>query len=126
MNCLKRYWSVALTLMSIAILVSAVSLAQENTGTISGFVHDPSGAAVTNATVTLKNVDRNQVVSTVQTNSDGFFTAPKLPLGKYTVEAEAQGFKKASLQQLTVNANDKLAANFTLAVGSTTETVEVT
>ena len=119
---LRSILAASLCLIALAIF----SPAQETTGTISGFVHDPSGAAVKDATVTVTNTDRNLVITTVKSNDDGYYTAPKLPLGKYNITAEASGFKKANLQQLTVNVNDKLTANLTLAVGSNTETVDVT
>ena len=117
--------AIGLCLLALFALAT-LSFAQETTGTISGFVHDPSGAAVKDATITLTNTDRNSVISTVRTNADGYFVAPKLPIGKYTVSADASGFRKANLQQLTLNVNDKLAANFTLTVGSNSESVDVT
>ncbi len=126
MNRFKHYWNLGLALVVVAILATTAAIAQEVTGTISGFVHDPSGAAVKDANVTVTNTDRNLVIVTVKTNDDGLYIAPKLPIGKYTVSAEATGFKKASLVQLMLNVNDKLAANFTLEVGSTSETVNVT
>src|SRR3569833_1093885 len=126
MICAKRIWRFGFALLATAVLMSAFAFAQENTGTISGFVHDPSEAAVKDATVTVTNTDRNQVVATTKTNDSGFYTIPKLPSGRYTVAAEVTGFKKSNLQQLSVNANDKLTANFTLAVGSASETVDVT
>jgi hypothetical protein len=126
MNSLGKLLRPILAASLCLIALAIFSPAQEITGTISGFVHDPSGAAVKDATVTVTNTDRNAVITTVKSNDDGYYTAPKLPLGRYNVTAEASGFKKANLQQLTVNVNDKLTANLTLAVGSNTETVDVT
>src|SRR4029078_3956792 len=114
MICAKRAWRFGFTLLSTAVLMSAFDFSQENTGTISGFVHDPSGASVKDATVSVTNTDRNQVVATTKTNDNRFYTITKLPIGRYTVSAEITGFKKSNLQQLSVNANDKLTANFML------------
>jgi len=46
------------------------------------------------ATVTIQNVDKNDVVVRVlTTNSSGQFVGPYLPIGHYTLRAEAPGFK---------------------------------
>src|SRR6266702_6975685 len=48
-----------------------------------------------------------------------------LPIGHYTIVAEAKGFKKAERRGVTLNVNDKLTLNFTLEPGAVTETVTV-
>ncbi len=100
--------------------------AQAVSGSISGTVIDPSGAAIKGATVTLKNTDRGQDVRTLKTNSAGFYTGASLPLGAYTVEIKGQGFKTESVTGLALHANDALTVNRTLAVGSSGEVVTVT
>jgi hypothetical protein len=58
--------------------------AQTFRGTILGTVTDSSGAAVSGATVTVKNVDTGLVRAT-QTSADGSYTVTELPIGTYTV-----------------------------------------
>ncbi len=51
-----RSWGKALfTCVSVLVLISSFALAQSDTASISGFVRDPSGAIIPNATVVIKN-----------------------------------------------------------------------
>ena len=82
--------------MLICLLLAAFSLtpslalaqSQANTGTIEGTVTDPSGSAIPNAEVTLKNLDTN-FTRVLKTDSDGRFRGLLLPLGPYRVTAKA-------------------------------------
>jgi len=100
--------------------------AQEITGSVFGTVMDKSGAIVSGATVTIENADQNDtVIRVVTANDQGDFVAQFLPIGHYTIVAEAKGFKKAERRGVTLNVNDKLTLNFTLEPGAVTETVTV-
>lgn len=59
--------------------------AQTSLGQIDGTVTDQSGAVIPGATVTLTQVGTQQV-HTATTNGSGFYVAPNLPIGEYTVE----------------------------------------
>ena len=125
MNCLKKYWRLGLALAAITILAASTVLAQDVTGSIVGTVTDPSGSVVPNATVTITNTDRNAVIRTVSTNAAGNYTALLLPIGHYSVEIKAQGFRTVSRNQIELNVNDKLTQSFTLQVGSSEQVVNV-
>src|SRR6266496_662488 len=100
--------------------------AQEITGSVFGTVMDKSGAFVSDETVTIENADQNDtVIRVVTANDQGDFVAQFLPIGHYTIVAEAKGFKKAERRGVTLNVNDKLTLNFTLEPGAVTETVTV-
>lgn len=99
--------------------------AQAVSGSISGTVADRSGAVILGATVTLTNADRGEVIRTVKTSSSGFFTAPSLPLGTYSVKIEAKGFKTEVVLELVLHANDALTVNKALVLGDVTEVVSV-
>ncbi|PYV69271.1 MAG: hypothetical protein DMG97_22295, partial [Acidobacteria bacterium] len=108
------------------VLVCAPNLgAQQFYGTITGTVTDPSGAVVPNATVKVTNVDTN-VTSTLKTNRAGVYVASSLIVGTYRVEAEAAGFKKAVADRITLEVGATPKVDLSLAVGRTTEVVEVT
>lgn len=111
--------------VGLVLVFAGVTVAQQVTGSISGTVKDSSGAVVPNATVTITNTDRNQVVRTIKSDSLGAYTAPLLPLGNYAVSAEANNFKKATVTGIVLHVNDKLTVDLTLEVGSTSETVTV-
>ncbi len=98
----------------LAAMLSVVAYAQETTGSISGTITDSSGASVKGAIVTLTNTDRGQDVRTLTTNSSGFYTAPSLPLGTYSVKMSAGGFKGEAVTALVLHVNDALTVNGTL------------
>src|SRR4051812_11765782 len=100
-------------------------ISQETTGTIVGTVKESTGAILPNATVTVTNTDRNAVIRTVKTNSDGNYVAALLPVGHYSVSIAAPGFKTSTTNNLQVNVSDRLAVNATLAAGQVSEVVNV-
>jgi hypothetical protein len=71
-----------------------VGIAQEASASISGRLTDPSGAAVANAAVTARDVDRGTIWKT-QTSSDGSYSLPRVPIGQYELRVEASGFQTA-------------------------------
>ena len=117
--------------LALYVLVSlcssaAMASAQEITGSIVGTLSDKSGAVVAGATVTVANADKNDVVVRIlSTNDKGEYVAPFLPIGHYTLIAQAQGFRKIERRGLTLNVNNVLTADFSLEPGSVTETVKV-
>lgn len=113
----------ALSLLVVPIFVFGQS--QSTTGTVQGIVTDPNGAVVSGASVTVRNTATG-FERTVTSNSDGFFTAPLLPLGKYRVTTNASGFAPYVLENVDVTVGQTLALNIAVKVGSATETVDVT
>ena len=113
-----------LLLLAALLLLSSPTWAQEVTASIVGTVVDPSGAAVSGATITAKDIDRGTVLTTT-TNDAGAFNIPRVPVGKYQIKAEAKGFQSAVNPPLTISLNQTARLNFQLRIGQTTETVEV-
>src|SRR5260370_35822457 len=99
--------------------------AQEVTGSILGTVTDSKGGVVPNAKVIITNTDQQVVVRTLTTDDRGQYAAPLLPVGHYSVTVEIAGFKKVTQSGFVLNVSDKLAVNFTLEVGSVSESVNV-
>ena len=114
------FTSAFLLLSGIAVLAQS----QATTGTIQGTIVDPNGAVVSGASVNVKNVQTGSE-RTVVTNSDGFFTAPLLQLGRYRVTTDASGFSKSILENVDVTVGQTLALKIDMKVGSATETVDV-
>ena len=101
---------------AIAMPATAFAQAQAANGNIEGTVRDATGGAVPGVTVTLVNTDLGSSRSVV-TNEQGFFRAPLLPLGNYTLTADMQGFRKHQQQGLTLSAGQTIVANIQLEVG---------
>src|SRR5690242_19751483 len=98
----------------------ATSFAQEFRATVTGRVSDASGAGVPSAKVTVHNVSTNEDF-TAQTGDDGNYTVPFLIPGKYTVTAEAAGFKKQTQQNVELHVNDKTTIDISMQVGDVAE-----
>jgi hypothetical protein len=94
-------------------------------GTIEGTITDQSGAAIPGVTVTVSNVDTGDS-RVVVSNEAGVYRAPLLPLGRYRVSAELQGFRKYEQQGLTLSAGQTAVINISLSVGNMSEAITVT
>ena len=116
-----------ITLLALALVVAFVppARAQVDTGTIVGSVKDTSGGAVPGATVTVTNTDKNVVVRTLKTDDQGNYIAEILPVGHYSVKAEARNFKVVEEVEITLNVNDHVTINLVLQVGPQSETITV-
>src|SRR5580704_13680883 len=113
-----------LALLAIVILLSGMLLAQNIvTGGIAGTVTDPSGAVVSNAKINLKSNSEGNI-QTTNTSSTGLYNFPLLKPGTYTVTLSQSGFHTVS-ETVEVQLGQISAANIKLAVGNTSETVEV-
>lgn len=106
-------------------LFAGAAFGQAGTGTISGIITDPSGAAIVNAPVEVRNTDTNVVYPTATTDT-GAYTVLRLPPGPYSVTVTAPGFKKLLRTGLTVDAGQVLPLDMSVEVGAATEAVTVT
>src|SRR5947208_8251769 len=120
-----RTWKMKSCVISFIILLCGTQAwGQLTAGSIVGTVTDPTGAQVQDATVTITNSSTGIGYSTV-TSSQGLFTFPVVPVGLYEFAANAKGFKRAN-GTLDVELNSTRTLNIHLAVGSASETVQVT
>jgi hypothetical protein len=109
-----------------ALLLNAVgaAFAQGATSRVTGVVQDPSGAVISDATVTLTN-EETQLSFTFRTTSTGTYVFDSVQIGKYTVTVEKEGFKKFVSPGNSLTIGQPLTLNVTLETGQITETVEV-
>src|SRR5215469_14009009 len=103
----------------------ATAFAQTETGSIGGFVKDPTGGLIPKAKVTLKD-EGTGAVHALATDNAGYYVAPNLPPGMYTMTAEAAGFKRFESEHNRLAPNTALSLDANLAVGTETEIVAVT
>jgi hypothetical protein len=116
---------VCLCAMMLFCSFSRIALAQNDVGSIVGFVTDQTGAAVPNAKVTITNEGTGEK-RTVVSDAQGHYTVPNLPPTIYTMTAEAPGFQKFVSSHNTLASNTTIDIEAKLTVGQATETVEVT
>ncbi|MDQ6704533.1 MAG: carboxypeptidase-like regulatory domain-containing protein, partial [Acidobacteriota bacterium] len=98
--------------------------AQTANGRVLGTITDPSGAAIADAKVTVINTDTHLPRET-PTDKEGSFQVLDLPIGTYSVTAEAAGFNKAVTLGHKLLINQSLRIDLSLEVGSTSNTVQV-
>jgi hypothetical protein len=110
---------------AVLILASLAPIhAQQITGTIVGTVKDQTGAVVNTATAKATNVDTGFSRS-APANGYGEYRIDYLPVGKYTVAAEAATFKHFVQENLDLSVDQTLSLEIVLSVGAASETVTV-
>src|SRR5438067_12877107 len=106
------------------IFLAAPADAQRSTGGIRGTVRDATQSVLPGATVTVSNEDTG-LSRTVVTNSAGVYSVPDLPVGRYQVAAELQGFKAGSRTGVVLRVADDLGIDCELGTGQLSEVVNV-
>jgi hypothetical protein len=99
-----------MTLTSLVILLLLAAGPQVDGAIVTGTVSDPNGVAVANATVTFRNVGTG-VVTIVQTNEFGAYSAPNLRPGEYAVSVDVAGLTLSVLPTLTLGIEEKPILN---------------
>ena len=109
----------------LALALAGAAVAQVNaTGTFSGQVTDPTGAAVANAQVKITNQQTGVSVSK-STASDGYYTVPLLKPGVYSIDVTAPGFSPMTRKDLTLQIQQVVEQDFKLQVGGVQQEVTV-
>jgi hypothetical protein len=111
--------------LSVIFLFSVSLQAQSTYGTVVGSVTDASGAAITDAAVTLTNLGTSEK-RTQNSGADGLFTFVNLFPGQYRVDVEKQGFKHFTRTDVTVQVQQSTTIAAVLQVGEVSQVVEVT
>jgi len=111
-----KFHRVLLQIALLAVTFCAVAWAHD-TGSITGTVKDPSGAAVAGATVEVSSSDHGIVRQTVS-NSSGDYNESGLPGGVYDVSVKATGFKKYQAKGVKLDVAEKARVDIPLQVGA--------
>jgi hypothetical protein len=113
-----------LALFTCLVLLPSAATGQEVTGSIVGTVLDQTGAALSDATVTAREVRKGTVLST-KTDNTGSFRIERVPIGRYEVKVERTGFQTAVKPAFDLVLNQTARLNIDMKVGQTSESVEV-
>ncbi len=105
-------------------LCTSVNAQSTTDGAITGTVMDASGAAVSGAKVTAKNIGTNAEASTTSDDT-GYFRLGKLTPAEYVVTIEATGFGNYTAERVVVQIGSITEISPRLKVGSAGTTVEV-
>jgi len=125
LRLLQQSQAVQFLCIGFAVLLAFTPLfGQTVTGRILGNVTDRSGAAVSGAQVTIKDVQRGST-RTVQTDESGLYVAPNLTPGTYTVRVEARGFKSVEIVDVQLEVAKDARIDAALQPGEVNEVVQV-
>src|SRR5262249_29525961 len=116
--------SARVSIIALAMSASASAFAQETRSTILGTVKDQSGAVVAGAAVDVTNTETNSTTK-LSTNGSGYFEAPYLVPGVYSITVTAQGFKRYVRQGYTLTVNSRQNVDIALEIGGASETVTI-
>jgi hypothetical protein len=111
-------------ILAFVVLAATSLLAQTFRGTVLGTVTDASGAVISGAKVTVRNVNTGQERST-ETSADGSYSVPELPIGTYTVTITQSGFQTSVTGEVLVDVATERRVDAVLKAGQVSQTVEV-
>src|SRR3984957_8843543 len=111
-------------LLAFVVLAATSLLAQTFRGTVLGTVTDASGAVISGAKVTVRNVNTGQE-RTTETSTDGSYSVPELPIGTYTVTITQSGFQTSVTNGVVVDVATERRVDAVLRAGQVSQTVEV-
>lgn len=100
----------------LVLCLAPILAAQDTRGNISGTVTDSQTAIVPGAAVAVVNTGTG-AITRLTTNSSGYYEAPLLLPGTYSVKVEASGFKKLVRSGVILGLGEQLQINVQLEVG---------
>jgi len=121
----RKFPRLRLAVLLFTSLLGPSLRAQKDTGNIVGTVRDASGAMVTGAKVTVRDLEHGTSFATSSNDAGEYFAGP-LRIGHYTISVEKEGFKTAVAGPVELNVQDRLVVDVTLQVGVATEKMIVT
>jgi len=111
--------------LSILLCIAGPGHAQQITGSIAGTVKDASGALVAGASVKATN-DATGLSRSASANGYGEYRIDYLPVGSYTLQVKAQGFKTFVQPGIALTVDQTQVVDVALTVGAQTQVVTVT
>jgi hypothetical protein len=118
----RKHFSFVVAVL-FALTIPLVAQTTISTGSIQGFVIDPTGAVVSGAKVSIRSKGTNQTMVTT-TNSSGTYASGALVPGDYELRIEASGFQTVQIP-ITVLVNTTSSGSVKLTVGQSAQVIEV-
>ena len=119
-----RTAATATVLCAFSLLSGSRCFAQAVSGSINGYVTDPTGAPIGSASVDVSN-EQTGVRTHATANSEGFYNASNLPPGNYSISVEQSGFSKLTREHVKLDVDAVLRIDLKLSVGNVTESITV-
>ena len=124
MPAIRRFVVSACLILGVLTLLTSSVFGQAFYGSIIGTVNDPSTAALHGAAVTLTNLgtdERRQVL----TDASGTYQFLNLLPGRYRVDVELAGFKRATSDTIEVTVASAIRTDISMQLGDVTQSIEV-
>jgi hypothetical protein len=118
---LKRTLSFFLPVLILSVCPSS---AQVTSSSILGYVYDPSGAVINDASVTVSDA-RHALTRRTTTDASGSFIVAGLPPATYSVTATAPSFGEVTQRDLELEVNTQLRTDFHLVLAGVKKTIQV-
>jgi len=119
-----RRTSLAVMVSLTFVLFTSISLAQTETGQITGRVTDPNGAVVAGANISVKSVDTGREV-TATSGDDGTYSVAALQPGLYDLTVNSGSFKP-STKRIQVTVGSRVTVDSQLTLSEVSGVVDVT
>ena len=113
------------TAIPLALLIIAAALLAQVSAALSGTVVDPTGALISGAAITAKNVDTGAERNTVS-DPEGRFEFDSLPVGIYEIRARKPGFSEEVRHGIHLAVGQNAAVSLALQVGESSQRIDVT
>src|SRR5271157_3345990 len=119
-----RNISYLIILLLVGLSIDSHSQSAVTTGTVRGVVRDSSGAAVAGASVTLlaRSIGEQSIR---KTNDEGIYVFASQPVGTYSLEVTAPGFRRETVEGVAVQVGQPTTVNVHLQPGAGSESVTV-
>ena len=117
-----RGMALAATLCTTAFIAGYAQTTTQ--GAVAGTVFDTTGAAIPKALITIHN-DGTNAEDHLAADDSGYFKAPLLQVGNYTVTVTAPGFGTQTLEKVVVNVGQVTTLEPHLVTGGASEEVQV-
>ena len=110
--------------LTLVLAFAAAGWSQVVSGSISGTVRDGSGAAISGATVIIRNVETG-TTRTLTSDAEGRYAAPAIPVGSYSVTASRKDFSAQTRTGIRLVVGQAAVVDLSLAVGQVHQEVTV-
>jgi len=116
--------SYLIILLLVGLSIDSHSQSVVTTGTVRGVVRDSSGAAVPGASVRLlaRSIGEQSIR---KTNEEGIYVFPSQPVGLYSLEVTAAGFRNERVEGIYVQVGQPTSVGVSLQPGTGSESITV-
>jgi len=124
-DSMKLAHRISIVAFLLVALFSVPVIAQSTNGSVVGQITDPTGAAVSDAKITLTSTTTG-AVRVASATSTGEYSLDEVPIGTYTLQVASPSFRRFVATGVVVNVATISRVDAKLTLGNVSETVEVT